>query len=49
MKKRDKRLELGKEFLNDTWRLFVGSVRQLKHDHKRNTRNEDKSVSITNF
>ncbi len=28
---------MDEELFNDTWRQVVESVRQLKHDHKRNT------------
>ena len=37
MKKRDRRLENDEEFYKDTWQLVKESVRQLKHDHNRNT------------
>ncbi len=35
MKKRDKRLE-DEEYFEHIWQLVKESVRQLKHDHKRN-------------
>jgi hypothetical protein len=36
MKKCDGRLQKDKELLDDTWQIVKESVRQLKHDHKRN-------------
>ncbi len=37
IKKRDKRLESDDEAFKDVWQVVKESVRQLKHDHKRNT------------
>ncbi len=37
MKKWDKRLESDDDAFKDVWQIVKGSVRQLKHDHKRNT------------
>jgi len=36
MKKRDKTLQNNEEALNETWQIVKESVRQLKHDNKRN-------------
>ncbi len=36
MKKRDRRLQKDNQLFNDTWQIVKESVRQLKHDHKRN-------------
>ena len=36
MKKRDKTLQDNEEALDDAWQAVKESVRQLKHDHKRN-------------
>ena len=37
MKKHDKRLQTDEEYVKDTWQTVKESVRQLKHDHRRNT------------
>jgi hypothetical protein len=36
MKKRDKRLGGDEEALSETWKIVKESVRQMKHDDKRN-------------
>ncbi|CAM4836965.1 unnamed protein product, partial [Rotaria magnacalcarata] len=36
LKKRDKRLDLDEEALEETWQIVKESVRQMKHDNKRN-------------
>ncbi len=36
MKKRDQRLERDEEYFKHVWQLVKESVRQLKHDRKRN-------------
>jgi hypothetical protein len=36
MKKRDKRLGADEEALSETWKIAKESVRQMKHDDKRN-------------
>jgi hypothetical protein len=36
MKKRDQRLQQDPEYFEHTWKLVKESIRQLKHDHKRN-------------
>lgn len=38
LKRRDKRLRDDKEAFEEVWQTVKESVRQLKHDHKRNTR-----------
>ena len=36
MKKRDKRLDVDEEASEETWQIVKESVRQMKHDNKRN-------------
>ncbi|CAF4488013.1 unnamed protein product [Rotaria socialis] len=36
LKKRDKRLDVDEEALEETWQIVKESVRQMKHDNKRN-------------
>ncbi|CAF1287396.1 unnamed protein product [Rotaria sordida] len=36
MKKRDQRLQQDEEYFKHVWQLVKESVKQLKHDHKRN-------------
>ncbi|CAM4821853.1 unnamed protein product [Rotaria magnacalcarata] len=37
LKKRDKRLQSDDAYFKDTWQIVKESLRQLKHDHKRNS------------
>lgn len=53
MKKRDKTLQDNKEALTEAWQTVKESVRQLKHDHKRNKfiktiRTSSTNTNITN-